>query len=519
MATADETKEIILGYADACRRLYCADGTVPVRADRQWWAAQGIDPAALVTTGNEITPLIDGEEALRAMYEEFMAAQHYILLTGWDIDVDVPLLGPGNPESTLLHVARHVVHKPGCLVRLRFILWERESWDLATDGVLAKALSFMFKVSPYQIYRNALRLELASVPQNSSPLMMGDGSVRPDYRCKTLVYDQTRLAGSLHQKTAIVDGRVAFCGGIDLAAGRWSTRKHEERRIWHDVHVRIRGPAVRRIQQNFVKRWRAESADSPDLGVIEEVAKGPERLRLLRWEKEKDLDLELHDVAGVRPGNLPVQVIRSIHHDTDADREDHSYLESYARAIINARQYIYIENQYFNCEFLTQLIIERLKTTRSLHVIILLPTEVEKSPLYKLLDGGQMARINQVDPLRVAILSRYVPGRGDDLLGLFVHAKVMIVDDIYASIGSANFTDRSLESRDEELGIAWMDKPGGSVSRFRKELWREHLNLEASDPVLDKPTGKELFDLWRERLLAPHNFKAYLESVDCQALK
>lgn len=518
MASADETKELILGYRDACGRLYCADGSQPVRVDRQWWAAQGIDPAALVTPGNEVTPLIDGEEAMKAMYEEFMAAQHYILLTGWDIDIDAPLLGPRHPDSTLLHVVRHVINKGGCLVRLRFILWERESWDLQRDGLLEKALSFMFKASPYAIYRQALRLELESVPEGSSPLMMGDGSLRPDYRCKTLVYDQTRLISSMHQKTAVVDGRVAFCGGVDLAAGRWATRKHEGR-VWHDVHVRIRGPAVRRIQENFVRRWRAEQSDPLDVGMIAEVAKGPEQLRLLRWEKEKDLDLQLHDVVGVRPGNLPVQVIRSIHHDSDADREDHSYLESYARAIINARQYIYIENQYFNCEFLTQLIIERLKAMRSLHVIILLPTQVENSPLYKLLDGGQMALIMQAAPHRTLILNRSTPGSNGCLYGLFIHAKVMIVDDIYASIGSANFTDRSLESRDEELGIAWMDKPGASVSRFRKDLWSEHLNLDASDPALDKASGEELFALWRARLLRPDHFKAYLEMVDFQALK
>lgn len=522
MATADETKEIILGYRDACRRLYGADGTVPVRADRQWWAAQGIDPAALVTSGNEVTPLIDGEEAMKAMYEEFMAAQYYILLTGWDINVDVPLLGPQNPESTLLHVVRHVVNKKGCVVRLRFILWERESIDLMDllSGHPEAIVAFAVKVSPYQIYRNAIRLELESVPQKSSPLMMGDGSLRPDYRCKTLVYDQTRMIGAMHQKTAIVDGRVAFCGGVDLAAERWATRKHDQGRIWHDVHVKIRGPAVRRIQENFVRRWSAEVSDPPDLGVLEQVSRGREEmLRLLRWEKEKALDLELHDVVGVRPGNLPVQVIRSIHHDTDADLEDHSYLESYSRAILNARQYIYIENQYFNCEFLTQLIVERLKTMQSLHVIIALPTQVEKSSAYKLLDGGQMARINQAAPLRVMILNRYIPDDAGNLDSLFVHAKVMIVDDIYASIGSANFTDRSLETRDEELGIAWMDKPGGSVAKFRKELWGEHLGLDPSDPVLNKATGQELFDLWRERLLRPHDFKVYLEQVDFQALK
>jgi phosphatidylserine/phosphatidylglycerophosphate/cardiolipin synthase-like enzyme len=513
MATTDETKEVIMGYRDAGERLPCSDDGQPIRIDRQWWAAHTLDDAAIVTSGNQVIPLIDGENAMKAMYDEFMGARHYILLSGWDITVDEPLLGPQNRNSTLENLVSQVVNKPGCLVKLRLVLWERENIDL-TQGVLKGPLAFLVKASPYQIYQSALRLQRASIPAHSSPLLLKDGSTRPDYRCKTLVYDQTRLAGSMHQKTAVVDGRVAFCGGIDLAAGRWATRKHTNWDIWHDVHVKIEGPAVRLIQENFLRRWRAEASDWADVSVIAKVSKDTqEQLNLMRWEADKSLDLNLRADHG-QPGKLQVQVIRSIHHATDADSEDHSVLESYARAILNARQYIYIENQYFNCEFLTQLIIEQLKKLRELRVIILLPASVEDSSLYKLLDGGQLARINQAAPYQVRILHRKVVQPDSEAYPLFIHAKVMIVDDIYATIGSANFTDRSFETSDEELGIAWMDRPGGSVSRFRKDLWSEHLNLAASDAKLDKPTGAELMDLWQRAALGSE-----FELVDTQALK
>src|SRR6185369_13477164 len=80
----------------------------------------------------------------------------------------------------------------------------------------------------------------------------------------------------LHQKTVVIDGKVAYCGGMDpteLDGDRWDTADHltddprrstrkDEKIPWHDVHVRLSGQVVDAVQANFVERW-SESPSSP----------------------------------------------------------------------------------------------------------------------------------------------------------------------------------------------------------------------------------------------------------------
>src|SRR4029077_19242506 len=70
-----------------------------------------------------------------------------------------------------------------------------------------------------------------------------------------------------HEKTIVIDDRIAFVGGIDLTnfrADRWDTEDHEPRGAvgWHDVAARIAGPAVRDVAENFAMRWQAITGET-----------------------------------------------------------------------------------------------------------------------------------------------------------------------------------------------------------------------------------------------------------------
>ena len=81
---------------------------------------------------------------------------------------------------------------------------------------------------------------------------------------------------------------------------------------------------------------------------------------------------------------------------------------------------------------------------------------------------------------------------------MITHSKIMIVDDVYAMVGSANFSNRSMKTDDEELGIAWLDHSGKAAGDLRKSLWAEHLRLDSHElQSLNKPTGRELFGVWK----------------------
>ena len=72
-----------------------------------------------------------------------------------------------------------------------------------------------------------------------------------------------------HEKTVIVDGELAFVGGIDMtdyAGDRFDTSDHPARRRlgWHDVGTRLRGPAVADVDDHFALRWRELTGEQLD---------------------------------------------------------------------------------------------------------------------------------------------------------------------------------------------------------------------------------------------------------------
>jgi hypothetical protein len=96
----------------------------------------------------------------------------------------------------------------------------------------------------------------------------------------------------------------------------------------------------------------------------------------------------------------------------------------------------------------------------------------------------------------------------------YVHTKVGIVDDLWATVGSANLDGASLDSfqavfpvikfgswRNHELNYTIFDDSGGSnapaVSKLRQALWSEHLGLSESE-LAAPPAGKDWLQVWRD---------------------
>jgi phosphatidylserine/phosphatidylglycerophosphate/cardiolipin synthase-like enzyme len=80
---------------------------------------------------------------------------------------------------------------------------------------------------------------------------------------------------------------------------------------------------------------------------------------------------------------------------------------------------------------------------------------------------------------------------------VFVHSKVMIVDDVWAVIGSSNFNRRSM-TYDSELSIAVLDEDNQFAKNLRLSLWQEHLELAVPDSINDPVEG---FSVWQSRSL------------------
>jgi phosphatidylserine/phosphatidylglycerophosphate/cardiolipin synthase-like enzyme len=157
-------------------------------------------------------------------------------------------------------------------------------------------------------------------------------------------------------------------------------------------------------------------------------------------------------------------------------------LESYAGAIDAAREWIYVENQFF----FSHTIFERLDAAlrRGVEVIAVVPGQ----PLPEVYDARKrhprlfaaLGALGQHERFTLAALA--TTGADGTRRDVYVHAKVAIVDDAWMTIGSANLERRSLEL-DTELNVVCWDP--AVASAFRRELLTEHLGTPSIDRFRD----------------------------------
>ena len=159
-----------------------------------------------------------------------------------------------------------------------------------------------------------------------------------------------------HEKTIVIDGELAFVGGIDLtdsAGDRYDTQQHEARRRigWHDVATRLRGPAVADVGEHFRVRWR-ELTGQP----LPELTPPPRRRR--------------HDRAG--PAHGPGGHVR-----LDPETVNFGSSRATCARSRSARELIYIENQFLWSPELVVVIADKLRNppTPDFRVVVVLPAK------------------------------------------------------------------------------------------------------------------------------------------------
>ncbi|QKE83576.1 phospholipase D family protein [Arthrobacter sp. NEB 688] len=319
--------------------------------------------------------------------------------------------------------------------------------------------------------------------------------------------------GSHHQKLVVLrhgddpSRDVAYVGGIDLCHSRRDTADHDgdpqpiampqvfgPRPAWHDVHAALTGPAVHDVETTFRERWE----DSTPL------TSNPGRFASSRLQGE-DLDPgPLPEQAPPPPpvegGHEAVQVLRTypelLTQGFDfAPKGERSIAAANAKAVRSARRLVYLEDQYLWSEEVGRHFGEALREQPDLHLVAVIPIVPDMDGALTLaaqLHGRRLAMDLLLDaaPDRVALYGLTSPAG----YPVYVHSKVCIVDDVWASVGSDNFNRRSW-TNDSELSLGIQDdRPRGDdgaprdafARRLRRELVGEHVGLPA-DEVPDDP--------------------------------
>jgi phosphatidylserine/phosphatidylglycerophosphate/cardiolipin synthase-like enzyme len=295
-----------------------------------------------------------------------------------------------------------------------------------------------------------------------------------------------RLPGQLchHQKSWLVDageaGEVAFVGGINLDHASVSGRGHAPRECGdvHDVYLELRGPSATDVHHNFVQRWNEASEQARSDG---------------HWPAGRDAGPLLFPARLSPPaGEVPVQISRTVSKGCYRDgtpapearafaihEGEFSIHDQYIAAIDAARRSIYVEDQAIGALRAVGHLKKALE--RGVEVVFLAPgnchpayAEAKRNPELKPF-FELVASLDRFPNFTLAaIASHKGPGAYHEV---YVHAKIMLVDDAWATIGSTNVAERSFRGDTELNASLWH---GGVVSELRRELLAEHLGVDTA---------------------------------------
>lgn len=287
------------------------------------------------------------------------------------------------------------------------------------------------------------------------------------------------IGASQHQKLVVIDNRVAFCGGFDVSNSRWDTPQHRpdnpERKNpdgksynpVHDIQMIVEGDAAATLGELFKDRWQWATANRIDFKISESVDAWPQ-----------NLTPDLKDIRVAIARTLPAY----------KDREEVQEVKKlYQDGIAVAEKCIYIENQYLTSVEITEALANSLSGKQGPEIVLVLPREssgwLEQSTMDSL-RARALKKLFEADGyhrLRV-----YYPALDGGQNSVYVHSKIMLVDDRLAIIGTANLSNRSMGFDSEcNLGIeAEGDrKTAKAIVSLRNRLLAEHLGASVDKVV------------------------------------
>ncbi|XP_020225703.1 phospholipase D alpha 1 [Cajanus cajan] len=527
-------------------------------------------------------PLAGGQtyEAHRCWEDIFDAitdAKHLVYITGWSVYTEISLVRdsrrpkPGGDQT----LGELLKKKASEGVKVLILIWDdRTSVSLLKkDGLMAT-----HDEETAQFF-NGTDVHCVLCPRNPDD----GGSIVQDLQISTMF--------THHQKIVVVDSAmpgggsdrrriVSFVGGIDLCDGRYDTAFHSlfrtldtahhddfhqpnfpgaaitkggPREPWHDIHSRLEGPIAWDVLFNFEQRWRKQGGKDllVPLRELEDVIIPPSPVMYPDDHETWNVQLFRSIDGGAAFGfpDTPEDAARAGLISGKDNIIDRSIQDAYINAIRRAKNFIYIENQYFlgssyawSAEGikpeeigalhvipkeLSLKIVSKIEAGERFTVYVVVPMWPEGVPesasvqaildwqrrtmemMYKDVVQALKAKGLDDDPRNyltffclgnreVKKSGEYEPSEQPDddsdykkaqearRFMIYVHTKMMIVDDEYIIIGSANINQRSMDgSRDSEIAmgayqpyhLANRQPARGQIHGFRMSLWYEHLGM------------------------------------------
>lgn len=476
------------------------------------------------------------------VFDAIMGARHLIYITGWSVYCETVLVrDPRRPKEGAMGLTLGELLKKKAKegVRVNMLVWDDKTSVefMKRDGLMAT------HDEDTEAYFQDSEVNCFLCPRS------------PD---DSLSKIQGLTIGTMfthHQKTIIVDaplpgsdtGRrriMSFVGGIDLCDGRYDNQNHSlfrtlndvnmndfhqpnypetsaakggPREPWHDIHARVEGPVAWDVLWNFEQRWRMQAKEDrlipiKEIDTIDPPSAVAEQDDPDTWSVQLFRSIDAGAAYGFPED--PETIARAGLTSGKNNTIDRSIQDAYINAIRRAKDFIYIENQYFlgSCYAwsedqdagafhtipmeLTRKIVSKIEDGERFAVYVVVPMWPEGIPesgsVQAILDWQkktmEMMYTQIANALRAQGIddqsprdyltffclanretkvegeyeptespeegSNYAAAQAARRFMIYVHSKFMIVDDEYTIIGSANINQRSMDgSRDSEIAI------------------------------------------------------------------
>ena len=436
------------------------------------------------TEGNKVEPLIDGLPTFARVLGDLRAIsdpQHFAYFANWFFDPSFPLV-PGDPSTTLEEVLTGI-NRTGA--KIRAMIWDNwlYAWFSTRSNPLAEADQLINGLSNgksiidhrnHHVIPPQSELLLYSAPAVGGAVQQLLAKPVTGFFI-TLVSipalypfaSQLVHLGAHHWKVTVIKndrGIAAYLGGIDFNTDRLDDPDHLAKHPYHDVHCRIEGPASYDVGKAYIDRWN----DHP-------FRPGGENLSTTVLDNLPSA------------GTCMVQIARTYGATTQsyAPDGDRTIWATLKQAVLRARKYIYIEDQYLSYMSLSDVLLTALDRIDHLMIVV------------DGVDGSGDGSFKSWDPLRHPFLKQLYE-KAPHKLHVFVlknkngimckiHTKVVIIDDVFATIGSANMAQRSM-THDSEINAFVLDSAVESGARkfardLRVRLWSEHLGCHREEEL------------------------------------
>ncbi|VDM60973.1 unnamed protein product [Angiostrongylus costaricensis] len=333
---------------------------------------------------------------------------------------------------------------------------------------------------------------------------------------------------------------------VDLPFHDFIDRGATPRMPWHDIHSVTFGTPARDVARHFIQRWNATKTEKlkDDINYPYLLPKSYESLKVPRVFKNPAFSYSVN-----------VQVLRSLSNWSGLTNQTEDSIQmAYLSLIANSKHYIYIENQFFVsmvdsndvlneiCKVLCNRVIRAHKEKEPFRVYIMVPLmpgfegnvgapggsslQAVLHWTYQSLSRGPNSLFERIKA--VCLVTELI----------YIHSKLLIVDDEHVIIGSANINDRSqVGNRDSEVCLLYSDidkepslmngRPyaaGKFAKSLRLQCMKEHLGLLPDsrrpsnfkyDVSCDDPVAESFFvDIWQNTarsnmLIYEEVFRAY----------